>query len=220
LGCIGMVIVAIEVFGIFAAAVRRVMPVRIYAYLSILATLLILANYIIQTVIHYSFKNDIINLCASANTGDRIFFTGFFGPIDGGIVTPLEARVWCTREYDRDSFSIIVALLVVTAVAALFALFVFAYLRQLSDPTSPANVSRDPIRMGNFNYNPQPYNPSYNPPYNPPYNPLDGQHEPFNGPQKMDGSFVPPYDVKDSIPPAYDGKGGFVDQKDWSGPGR
>jgi hypothetical protein len=206
-----MGVVAIEAFGIFAAASRRLAAVRIYAYFSVLATLLIAAIYIIQTFIHYHFKNDIINLCTNANSGDRIFFTGFFGPIDGGIVTPLEAQLWCSQEYDRDSVSYIVALLVVTAVAALFALFVFAYLRQLRDPTSAANFSRVRVPLNNFNndraynsdqaYNQQPYY----------------QYPPPNGPPP--DSFVPPYPKSDSTtPPAYDGnlKTGYGDQKDYT----
>jgi len=213
LGCIGMAIVVIEAFGIFAVASRRLAAVRTYAYLSILATLLIAADYIIQTVIHYSFKNDIINLCTNVNEGDRVFFTGFFGPIDGGVVTPLEARAWCSREYDRDSFSNIVALLVVTAVAALFAAFVFAHLRQLRDPTSAANFSRVrvpvPVNMNNFNYGNQPYSNQPYDQYNPTYT------EPFNPPKK-DGSLAPPYEFTPQFtPPAYEGSNTKLgDQKD------
>jgi len=212
-----MSIVVIEAFGIFAVASRKLAAVRTFAYLSILATLLIAADYIIQTIIHYKFKNDIINLCTDVNEGDHIIFTGFFGPIDGGVFTPLEALEWCTREYDRDSFSNIVALLVVTAVAALFALFVFAHLRQLRDPTSAANFSRVPVpvNMNNFSYGNQPYN---NQPYSnqhyDQYNPA--YTEPFNPPKK-DGSFVaPPYEFTPQFtPPAYEGSNTKLgDQKD------
>lgn len=105
-----------------------------------------------------------------------------------------------------------------SAVAALFALFVFAYLRQLSDPTSPANFSRKPVHMNTFPpqlYNNQPYD---NQPYNnQPYNnqPNQPYEYPVNGPR------VPSY--PESIPPAYvsgDSKlgDGFGDRKDdqWS----
>jgi len=217
LGCIFMAIVAIEVFGMFAAASRRLAAVRTFAYLSILATLLVAATYVIQTVIHYKFKNDIIDVCTNINTGDRIFFTGFFGPVDGGVVTPFEALEWCNRQYNHNSLSNIVALLLVTAVAIIFAFFVFAYLRQLRDPTSPANFSRDPVALNNINnnnVNTGPYGPygsygSYQP-YGSAPPPIKQYDEPFK-PSK-----APSYH---SNPPAYDignnfnDVGNFGDQK-------
>jgi len=210
-GSIYMGIVAIECFGIFASASRKLALVRLYAYLSVLVTLMIAAAGIIQTIIHFSFKNDIINLCSNVNTGDRIFFTGFFGPIDGGVVSSSEAEEWCRRQWDRNSFSNIVSLLATTAVAAIFSIFVFAYLRQLHDPTSVVNVSREPAR---FDVYPARYNPPFNPPYNTAF-----QYQPPQGPppnMSVD-AFVPAYEGSESKPPTYEGgdfKGGFGDHKD------
>jgi hypothetical protein len=73
-------------------------------------------------------------------------------------------HIGCNQQFNRNSFSNIVALLVITgmhsdgylstkdktissrcsAISAIFLLFVFAYLRQLLDPSSVANVSREP----------------------------------------------------------------------------
>jgi len=210
-GSIFMGVAAIESFGIFAAATRRLALFQAFAYLSILVTFMIAAAYIIQVVVHFRFKDDIISVCANINTGDQVIFTGFFGPsIFDGIVTPIEALEWCSREFNRDSFSIIVALLVTTAVSALFLLFVFAYLRQLRDPGSVAN--REPVRRD-----------AYPARYNPPYNPTSYQYPPPNGPPPViradehDAFVAPPYPGADTKPPGYEGgdfKGGFGDQKD------
>ncbi|KAF8801210.1 hypothetical protein BYT27DRAFT_7262244 [Phlegmacium glaucopus] len=218
-GSIYMAIVVIEIFGIYAAAVRGLASVRTFGFLSILVTLMIIAVGVIQTIIHFSFKNDILDVCSNVITGDHIFFTGFFGPIDGGIVTPAEAAEWCRRQFDHDSFSNVVALLATSAVSAFFVPFVFAFHRQLRDPVSVANVSREPARM-------DAYPARYNPPYNPSF-----QYQAPNGPppNMSTDAFVPPYEGADHHkPPTYEGgdfeggnfKGGFADHKDdpfWDG---
>jgi len=216
MGCIGMVIVAIEAFGIFAVSSRKVPAVRIYAYLSILAALLIATSYILQVAIHFGFKNDIINVCTNANTGDHIFFMGLFGPVDGGLVTPSEAQDWCNQEYSHASISTVVALLFVTAIAAIFALFVFAYLRQLSDSTtSPSNFLLQPV----YNQSQPPFNQSQ-PPFNPSQATFnqsqatlnDFSYDP-NGTQKSTYELDPP-----KYQPRYDEAGNFIgsefDKKD------
>lgn len=208
LGSIFMGIAAIESFGIFAAATRRLALFKAFAYLSILVTLMIAAAYIIQVVVHFRFKDDIINVCANINTGDQVIFTGFFGPTSfDGIIDPLEALAWCSRLFNRDSFSIIVALLAATAVSVLFLLFVFAYLRQLRDPGSVANRE-----SGRRNAYPARYNPPYNPTYQ--YPPPDGP-PPIKA-NENDAFVAPPYPGDDTKPPRYEGdfKGDFGDHKD------
>lgn len=85
-----------------------------------------------------------------------------------------------------------------SAVAALFALFVFAYLRQLRDPSSAANFQREAV--GVPPYTNKPY---YNQPYNQPYNAYNQDPLPNGGYSNMGGSVDP------SILPAYDGNGAY-----------
>jgi len=113
--------------------------------------------------------------------------------------------VWCRQQFNRNSFSIIVALLATTAVAALFLLFVFAYRSQLRGA-----ATREPVG-GNA------YPGSYNRPYEPSY-----QYPPPNGPPPVitdeHDAFVPPRYGAESAdkPPRYgdDFKGDFGDHKD------
>lgn len=195
-GVFGMVIVAIETFGIFALFSRRAAFVRIYFWLSILAAATIAAAYIIQAVIHSRFKTDIINLCINVNAGDHVFFTGFFGPVDGGVVTPSEAIEWCNQEFNHFSVSIIVALLVVTGLALIFAGFVYVHWRQLSNKTSPATFP-----MG-----------AYIPPNNQTYSPYHPTQA-YNNERSNETLHVPE-DAFDKLdkPPNYEGEG-LVDHK-------
>jgi hypothetical protein len=195
--------------------------------------------YIIQTILHYRFKNDILNLCTNANTGDAIFFTGFFGPTYGGIVSPSEAQDWCNREYDHDSWSNLVALVAITAFAAFFAFIVYVYDGQLSNPSSRANYSRKQDNIALYpSYNNQPFNnqpfnnqPFNNSPYNnqPPNQPFNNapyNNSPYNNNAPYDNN--PPYNNlnkplngpqnKDDAPsvddlPAYQGNGTGGDKK-------
>jgi len=216
MGCIGMIIVAIEAFGIFAVSTRKLPAVRIYAYLSILAAILVATSYILQVAIHFDFKNDIINVCTNANTGDHVFFTGLFGPVDGGIVTPLEAQNWCNQEYNHASISSVVALLFVTAVAAIFALFVLAYLRQLSESLRPTNFLLQPVydqSQPAFNQSQPPFNNPSQAAFNQSQATLNDFSNDRNGSQKESYELDPP-----KYQPRYDEAGNFIgsdfDKKD------
>jgi len=217
-----MAIMAIEIYGIFAVVSRRVQAVRLFFFLSVLVTLLVLAIYIIQAVVHSKFKNDIIQICTNVNRGDHIFFTGFFGPVDGGVVTPAQAQEWCNQEFNHYTVSNIVALLVVTAIAAIFAFFVYAYLHQLKNQASPATFPLEAYQ-NNQTYNA--YNPT--PAYKPTYNPYNTQaYNPTHNNELSNETLHVPEDAFDhDKPPTYVGEG-LVDRKEkdydsqWSSEGR
>jgi len=194
LGILYMVVFAIEVFGIFAAAQQKIPVVRAFAYLSLLVTAIIAATGLIEIVVHFTSKNDIINTCTNLSEDGTIYYGGIFGPIDSGTISPDEARDWCNHYWNRDSWSEIISFLLLTFLAAFFAGVAFAYLRQLLDPSSPANNLRGPAqhRMDAFSSR-----------YNPPYGGSSGYY-PYPAPQgpppDHDDPFVPPYEGK---PPGY-----------------
>jgi hypothetical protein len=197
LGVLSMVIFLIELFGIFAAAQQKVPLVRAFAYLSVLVIAIVAAIGLIDVVVHFTLKDEIINTCTSISEGGTIYYGGIFGPINGGTVSTADAQDWCNHYWDRDSWSDIISFLLLTFVAAFFASVAFAYFRQVLDPTSPANALRGPTqhRMGAF--------PShYNPPYNPNYGRGPGYSYPApqGPPPNQEDAFVPPYESK---PPGY-----------------
>jgi hypothetical protein len=215
IGALYMVVLAIELFGLYASATQKAPMVRVYAWLSLLVVLVIAAVGLIRSIIHFTFKSSILDTCTSANTGDTVFFTSFWGPINGGTLSTADAAAWCKRAYDHDSWSEIIGFLITTVIAAFFASVNFAFFRQVLDPTSPANMLREPgaQRNGAFptHYNPPyggPPNPNYFPSYAPPAGPPPGR-------QNTD-AFVPPYAAganAEGKPP------GYVRGDDYNGPG-
>ncbi|KJA21274.1 hypothetical protein HYPSUDRAFT_55552 [Hypholoma sublateritium FD-334 SS-4] len=195
LGALYMGVLVIELVGLHAAASQKVAPARAYAWLSALAVLIIAATGLIRVVLHFTEKSAIINTCATVTQDEDVFFPGFFGPVNAGRLDPLDAQQWCQNQWDRDSWSDIVAFLIITTLATFIAAIAFAFLRQLLDPTSPANQSRAPSSgvPAHYappypSYNPHPNNPSYPgynnpsaPPYAPPAGPPPGR---FGAPEE------------------------------------
>ncbi|KAF9531137.1 hypothetical protein CPB83DRAFT_849387 [Crepidotus variabilis] len=209
LGILCMVVVAIEAFGIFAAATSRLPAVRAYAYLSMVVALIAAATGIIRIVVHYSLKNELLDACTNTTNGQTVVYSGWWGPIESDTLDRDDAAAFCKHYYDRDSWSVIVSFLIITFLAVFFSLIGLNFLRQVLDPSSPANVLREPRQRG-----PNPNYPShYNGPYNGPYNPQSQYpYPPPNGPPyRGTDAFVPPYDAG-GMPPGYnrdDAKDGY-----------
>ncbi|KAJ8487864.1 hypothetical protein ONZ45_g14169 [Pleurotus djamor] len=211
LGSLYMALFLIESLGLAAAATQRVALVRIYALLSSLAFVIVLATGLMRVVIHFLFKNDLIAECSTLTEGRTFVFRyGLFGPIRSDVISQEEADRWCRRAWDHDSWAEIISLLITLFLAAMFAAVAFAYYRQVLDPTSPANATRAPSSQaraaagGYPNY--------YNPPYNAqvPHLGYNQQYPPPAGPPPpRDEAFVPPYDndATDGKPPGYTGAG-------------
>jgi len=202
LGIMYMVGFVIEVFGIIAALMQRVVMVRIYAFLSILTSVLILGGKLTQVIIHFTMKNDLINECARETTGDTVYFTwGLFGPTQRTTLNPGDALNWCRSTYDHDSWADPLGFVLDILISILFVMIAFAYYKQVVDPTSPVNSSRVPSNMFRSEGYPQQYNPPYAggsfypPPPGPP--PTQGYYDP---------SFAPPYDG--NKPPEYGNREG------------
>ncbi|PPQ68087.1 hypothetical protein CVT25_014250 [Psilocybe cyanescens] len=220
IGALYLGVFGIEAFGIFAAASQKIPFVRMYAYLSALVTLIVMVASLIQVVIHFTLKSEIINTCTNFNEGDTVFYGSIFGPVRSDTLSKEDAQDWCNRSWNRGSWSNILSFLLTSVIAGFFTVVVFSYLRQVLDPSHPGNVLREPAshRMGNF--------PSH---YNPPYNPGGGAPgyypaypAPAGPPPNHNNSdaFVPPYE-NDNKPPGYirgeDYKGELAEQQKGGG---
>lgn len=204
LGALYMGVAVIEAFGIFAAATQKLPFIRIYAFLTALVALIVIAAGLTRTIVHFVLKNEILNSCNAINEGSSIVYYGFWGPVHRDDLTPAEVADWCKRSFDRDSWGEPLAFLFTSVCAVFFAAIAFSYYRQVLDPSSPANASRAPqARAGNF---PSHYNPPYDAnAYGAPYGgqPYFGQPRyapPPGPPPRGDDPFVPPYEGK---PPGY-----------------
>jgi hypothetical protein len=193
LGILYMIAVVIETFGVAAALTQRATMVRLYYFLSILSALLILGGSLVQTIVHFTMKDELINQCTSDESGATVFFSwGFWGSSSSTTLNAQDARNWCQSEWDHDSWADVVAFILELVLAVLFVSINFAYYKQVIDPTSPVNAARAPSNQihlqpyGGRNDGGQFYPPPPGPPPNPGY---------------YDQGFVPPYDA--SKPPRY-----------------
>ncbi|KAF8731537.1 hypothetical protein AX14_004737 [Amanita brunnescens Koide BX004] len=230
LGAIYMGIFGIELYGLLSSLANRISLVRIYAYLSVIAALATVAAGLLDIVVHFTLKQQIISICAQLVNGDELVYYGFFGPIYHTLIQGQEATQYCTDSWNHDSWATIIVFLITAFLAVIFSSIAFGYLHQLADPTSTLNSARAPssqIRSEGY--------PSY---YNPPYNTAayNGRYDeqaygsyygarnaapgmpplgpPPNEEEERDDPFVPPVDGK---PPSYSGDGmefGAGDDKD------
>jgi len=139
-GSLYMGVFAIGVYGFAAAFTRKLLLVRIFAYLSAFAVLLVAGINLFRVVIHFTMKKTILDACANVTTGDTFFYGGWWGPMYSDTLTPGEARNFCNHYYDRDSWSMILGLIFLTVVGTFFSVIAFAFLRQTLDPMATGNV--------------------------------------------------------------------------------
>ncbi|KAK0499020.1 hypothetical protein EDD18DRAFT_1154968 [Armillaria luteobubalina] len=226
LGVLHMGVFVCELFGMFAAYTQRLPLIRIYAYISALVTLIVFAAGLIQVIIHFSLKKDIINECSTFSTDKQVLYYpfGFWGPVSHDTISKSDAQDWCTNSWDHDSWADIVTLIVTLILAGMFNALAFAYYRQALDPTSVVNAMRAPsnqVRVGAF---PSHYNPPYNTSvpnlgygYNMPYAGGPFPQQPYQSAPAYAPPPGPPPHMEDSKPPGYtggDGKGPFAAEKE------
>ncbi|KAJ3812581.1 hypothetical protein F5876DRAFT_74717 [Lentinula aff. lateritia] len=204
LGILYITVFAFETFGIAATLTQRQQLVHVYAMLSFVTVLIATGGGLLNVIVHFTMKNDIIDECTNLVTGDDVVFYpfGFFGPVSHNVIDAADARDWCQSEWDHDSWADIVELLILIFLSMMFSLFSYAYYRQLLDPTSAANVVRTPIRAP-----PSGFPSHYNPAYNASVPSLGYQYGPYG--QQPYGQFAPPpgpppaMDAADGKPPGY-----------------
>jgi len=196
IGALFMALFAIEAFGIFAAAMQRVGLVRLYALSSFGAIALAAGVGILRVIVHFTSKGDIIRVCTSLTTGAgfAVYPFGFWGPSRHETLDADDAQSWCNREYSRDSWQLIISLLLTVFLYGSFSTLAWAYYRQVLDPTSVINNLRAPSNQ--FNNYPTHYNPPYNGPgaampnlgYNAPYGNPNPMYAPPPGPPPPAGA--------------------------------
>jgi len=210
LGILYITVFAFEVFGFGAAVTQRHQLVRIYTMLSVATILIATGGGILNVIVHFTMKNNIISECTDLIEGSDVVFYpfGFFGPVSHTTIDPADAQSWCNSEWDHDSWANIVELLIIIFVTMIFSVTAFAWYRQLLDPSSAANVVRAPLR-GPMSASAFPSH--YNPAYNASVPSLGYQYGPSYGQQPY-GQFAPPPGpppakdgVNDTKPPGYAG---------------
>jgi len=165
LGILYIVTCTIEVFGVFAAITQRLALVKTYAMGSVVSAILVIGAGLLEVIVHFVDKKDIVNECTTLATGASITFRfGLFGSTSQETLTAAEAASFCQDGWDRASWSSIISLLLEILLGVLFSIIAIAYYRQLLDPTSAANAFRAPSHQMRGDLYPEHYNPPFNAP--------------------------------------------------------
>jgi len=185
LGILYLIVGLIETLGFFAA-LRQIIPaVRIYAFLSVLAAVIVVAAEAVRFSTFFTHKSELINTCTTQATGETVeTFGGFWGSRGTtDTLTQSEAQDSCNSEWTRSVWSAVAWLIISTLIGWFFAALAWSYYHQALSP-QPIAPSQT-FQLGSYGNQPQ---------YGP-YNPQGGYQYPAPpGPPPRTEDFVPPYD--------------------------
>jgi len=164
LGSLYISVTGISVLGIIAACFQRVALARIYTWLSLLGSLLIVVAGFMRVIVHFILKHDLIDECTKivSQTGVDFRF-GIWGTPVHDDLDPAEAANFCSSAWSNDSSSEIISLIIEMILAGFIVSMAFAYCNQLLSNSSLPSTSRKPNHpsaqfQGEF---PEHYNPPY-----------------------------------------------------------
>jgi len=160
LGTLYASVALISIIGIIAAAAQRLALARIFAWLSLIASLVVVAAGFVRVITHFILKHDLINECTAIVSQDGITFRfGIWNPPVHDDLNPADAASFCSSAWSHDSSSEIISLILEMILAAFFVSIAWAYYRQLSDPISTRTKVKTPGHLeADF---PSHYTPSY-----------------------------------------------------------
>ncbi|KAI5121937.1 hypothetical protein M0805_000266 [Coniferiporia weirii] len=205
LGSLYMATLAVELLGLLGAAMQSLRIMRIFAILSLGAAVIVSAAQLILVIIHFVFKDTLINECIALANGEGI--GSRFSISSGSTTIQGDVSDFCHSAWSHDSVSEIAWFIVVALMSVLFSSIAFAYYRQLLDPTSVVNTARAPVAQ---------HAPDH---YTPPYaggafayaGGAGGYAPPPGPPPAQSQVYVPQYDAAKL--PEYE-RGGYLDTSD------
>lgn len=152
LGSLYMAAALIFIFGIVAAATKRLALIRIFSFLSVVVAVIVIASGLIRTIVHFMLKSDLIAECTSLAQGNGVNFRwGIWNDDSNHKLDASDAADFCRNAWNHDSFAEIVWLIGEIILMTLFAVISFSYAQQETAIAEGARRERLP--------------PSYNPAY-------------------------------------------------------
>jgi len=128
LGSLYAAVLAILIFGMVAAITTRLILVRIFSFLALAATIIVIAAGFMRTILHFMLKDSLISECTALATGkDVIFVWGVWTSNPGQDLTTAEAATYCKRAWSNDSASEIIWLIAEIIFLPVFTVVVFTY---------------------------------------------------------------------------------------------
>jgi len=152
LGSLYTAVTAMLLFGVVAAASRRIVLIRTFAFLSAVVTVILISVGLLRTIVHFMLKNNLISECTSLATGENVVVVwGFWSTKTHETLTADQAAQFCRDAWKHDSFNEIVWLLAEIVLLPMLTYIAFSYARRESGLTSSSTRTRLP----------RAYNPAY-----------------------------------------------------------
>ncbi|KAJ6463967.1 hypothetical protein C8R45DRAFT_1024791 [Mycena sanguinolenta] len=203
LGAVYMALFLIEVSCLVSH--QRLALVKLNAYLSLVSIGLTVGGGILQVVVHFTAKSDILKECTDLTDGATVavYPFGFVGPSRHEIIDAADAASWCNDAYNRNSWQDIVSLLIYILISVSLSMLAWGYYRQVLDPTSVANFTRAPAQFNAYPMHSQPYNDNMSVPNL-------GYGAPYGGQQ----TYAPPPGAPPAAKPGYGGEASYGEDKE------
>jgi len=133
LGSLYAGVTAMLIFGVVAAATKRLALIRIFSFLSVAVAIIVIASGFMRTILHFVLKNALIDECKALATGeDAVRIWGLWSSDPGHRLTADEAARFCGRAWRHDTFSEIFYLIAELIFTPLFSFIAFGYARHES----------------------------------------------------------------------------------------
>ncbi|KAI0252809.1 hypothetical protein BJV78DRAFT_1199146 [Lactifluus subvellereus] len=143
LGSLYAGILAILLFGIVAAVTKRLILVRIFSFLAVVATVIAIASGFLRTILHFMLKDGLIAECTALATGhQKVYIWGVWTSNPGDRLTPDEANLYCKRAWSHDSFSEIFWLIVEISARAYPSILTLRHLTKCRSSPAPVHSCR------------------------------------------------------------------------------
>ncbi|KAH8101710.1 hypothetical protein BXZ70DRAFT_931617 [Cristinia sonorae] len=157
------------IFGIIAASLQREKLVKSFAFASIAGAIAVVGAGFLRVIVHFIYKNDLINECTGVVTGTGVTYRfGIWGPRIHDTLDAKEAGFFCRDGWNRDSASEIISLIAELVLSAFFIFVAFGYVKQVKQSKSKrshAMATPGDFEDGEVTATAAGYPTHYNPPY-------------------------------------------------------
>ncbi len=150
-GVLSIVAASLQLVGLAAIYSERASYARLFTKANIATFVLAGVSHLLQVVVHFQYKQQLIAGCTTYNIGRTDQDTGYSGWLfwassssssNGSPLTASQAADLCTGRWNSSSTGTIISLIVVLILGSIFVSTSFVYLRELLDPRSSRRQAR------------------------------------------------------------------------------
>jgi len=155
LGISFLIVALIEIVGFLAALKQTLTPARLYAYLSLVSTLLAIAAKALRFSVYFTHKQTLIDNCTHQATGATVeTYGGFLGRYTDQTLDAAQAQSYCDDSWTKSVWSSVLWMFFSIFLSLLYISLAFSFYHQLL-----ALQQMAPSQAYNMNNFQQPYSP-------------------------------------------------------------